>query len=106
MKKLLITPLLLATINVVHAETVFVTLEKDNALAIMNPTDGKLLKTISVGKRPRGIALSPDNKTLYIATSDDNTIKIFDAETLKQTGKGVPLLTGRKYTLRKSKTYN
>jgi hypothetical protein len=33
MKKLLITPLLLATINVVHAETVFVTLEKDNAVA-------------------------------------------------------------------------
>ena len=59
--------LLLSLISTAHAENVFVTLEKDNALAIVDPIEGKLLKTVPVGQRPRGIALSPDNKHLYIA---------------------------------------
>lgn len=69
-----------------QAETVFVTLEKDNALAVLDPMTGQLIKTIDIGQRPRGIAISPDNKYLYIATSDDNTVKIIDAETYKEVG--------------------
>ena len=79
--------LALSLISTAHAENVFVTLEKDNALAIVDPIEGKLLKTVLVGQRPRGIALSPDNKHLYIATSDDNTIKVFDANSFKELGK-------------------
>jgi len=45
-----------------QAETVFVTLEKDNALAVVDPIEGKLIKTVPVGQRPRGIVISPDNK--------------------------------------------
>jgi YVTN family beta-propeller protein len=74
--------LALALAGVVHAESVFVTLEKDNALAVVDPITGKLIKTVPIGQRPRGIAISPDNQFLYIATSDDNTIKII-AKTLK-----------------------
>jgi len=70
----------------VQAETVFVTLEKDNALAVIDPVAGKLLKTVDIGQRPRGIALSPDNKFLYVATSDDDTVKIIDAETYAEVG--------------------
>ena len=51
------------------------TLEKDNALAVVDPVKGELIKTINIGQRPRGIAISPDNKHLYVATSDDNTVK-------------------------------
>ena len=58
-----------------QAEVVFVTLEKDNALALVDPLDGKLIKTVAIGQRPRGIVISPDNKVLYIAVSDDNTVK-------------------------------
>ena len=47
----------------VQAETVFVTLEKDNAIAVVDPAEGKLLKTVPVGQRPRGIAISQDGKT-------------------------------------------
>jgi YVTN family beta-propeller protein len=39
-----------------HAETVFVTLEKDNAIAVLDPVEAKLIKTVNVGQRPRGIA--------------------------------------------------
>jgi len=70
-----------------QAETVFVTLEKDNALAVVDPVAGKLIKTVEIGQRPRGIVISPDNKFLYVAVSDDDTIKIIDAETLKETGR-------------------
>jgi len=44
----------------VKAESVFVTLENDNALAIVDPIAGQLIKTIPIGQRPRGIAISPD----------------------------------------------
>ncbi len=70
----------------VQAETVFVTLEKDNALAVVDPIAGKLVKTIEIGQRPRGITLSPDNKFLYVATSDDDTVKVMDTETMTETG--------------------
>ena len=87
MKKTLLTTLLwLSFIDFVSAETVLVTLEKDNALAIVDPIAGKLINTVNVGQRPRGIAISPDHNTLYIATSDDNTIQIVDANSLKVLG--------------------
>ena len=37
--------------NTVQAETVFVTLEKDNAIAVVDPLEGKLLKTFEVGRQ-------------------------------------------------------
>ncbi len=70
-----------------HAETVYVTLEKDNALAVVDPIAGTLIKTVAIGQRPRGIALSKDQKQLYVAVSDDDTIQIIDTQTLKVTGK-------------------
>jgi YVTN family beta-propeller protein len=87
MNKKIICLALSAFFGVAHAESVFITLEKDNALAIVNPVDGTLIKTVPIGKRPRGIAFSSDFKQLYVATSDDNTIKVFDAQTLKETGR-------------------
>jgi hypothetical protein len=38
--------------SIAYAETIFVTLEKDNALALMDPASGTLIKTIPIGKRP------------------------------------------------------
>jgi DNA-binding beta-propeller fold protein YncE len=46
-----------------------------------------LLKTVNVGQRPRGIALSKDQQTLYIATSDDDAVIEVDANTLQVKGK-------------------
>ena len=69
-----------------QAETLFVTLEKDNALALVDPIAGELTKTVEIGQRPRGILISPDHKVLYIAVSDDDTVKIIDTESLKEIG--------------------
>ena len=40
--------LMLGLVASVQAETVFVTLEKDNALAVIDPIAGKLLNTFRV----------------------------------------------------------
>ena len=86
-----ITPIILSSLllwNITaRAETVFVTLEKDNAIAVVDPIAGKLLKTVHIGQRPRGIQLSPDQQTLYIATSDDDTVLEVDANSLKVKGR-------------------
>ncbi len=83
MKQILATVLFLIS-NQVSSETIYVTLEKDNALAVVDPITGKLLKIIAIGQRPRGIVLSKDQQQLYIATSDDDTIQVID--TLKPIG--------------------
>ena len=73
-----------------QAETLYVTLEKDHALAVVTAPEGRLIKTVKIGKRPRGIALSQDGKFLYVAVSDEDTIKIVDTATLKVAGKLPP----------------
>jgi PQQ-dependent catabolism-associated beta-propeller protein len=68
------------------AETVYITLEKDNALAVVDGDTGKLVTTAKVGKRPRGIVLSRDGKQLYVAASDDDAILVIDATSLRKVG--------------------
>jgi YVTN family beta-propeller protein len=48
---------------------VFVSNERSGDLTIINGDDYKMVRTIAVGKRPRGIHVSPDGKTVYVALS-------------------------------------
>ena len=48
---------------------VFVTNEKSNTVTVINSADFSVAATIPVGKRPRGIHVSPDGKTVYVALS-------------------------------------
>ena len=57
-KKFLIIGILTVLTKTTYAETIFVSLEKDNAVAVVNPISGTLIKTIPVGNRPRGISLN------------------------------------------------
>jgi YVTN family beta-propeller protein len=58
------------------------------------------IATISVGNAPRHLALSPDNRYLYVSNSLDNTVSIIDTrslsvvETLEVAGKGEPAPVG------------
>jgi len=85
MKQILAIALFLMSTQV-SSETIYITLEKDNALAVVDPISGKLLKTIAIGQRPRGIVLSKDQQQLYIASSDDDIIQVIDIKTLKAVG--------------------
>src|SRR5438067_7163807 len=48
---------------------VYVTNEKSGGLTVIDGASRKVLGTVPVGKRPRGIRVSPDGKTLFIAVS-------------------------------------
>jgi len=48
---------------------VFVSNEKSADVTVINGSDFKVTATIPVGKRPRGIHVSPDGKTVYVALS-------------------------------------
>jgi YVTN family beta-propeller protein len=40
-----------------------------------------------VGKRPWGIAITPDGRTLYVANGPGDDVSIVDAAQLKETGR-------------------
>src|SRR5882724_9055514 len=48
---------------------IFVSDEKSGDLTVISGGDFKVVATIPVGKRPRGIHASPDGKTVYVALS-------------------------------------
>src|ERR1017187_6710331 len=48
---------------------IFVSDEKSGDLTVINGSDQKVVTTFPVGKRPRGIRVSPDGKTVYVAVS-------------------------------------
>ncbi len=79
----LIAMMLLCFVLPTKADTVIATLEKDNALAVVDGAKLTLIKTVPVGRRPRDIQLSPDQRKLYVAASDDDTIQVLDADTYR-----------------------
>src|SRR5206468_12507491 len=52
-----------------QAYWVCVSNEKSGDLTIIDGGSGKVVATVPVGKRPRGVHPSPDGKTLYVAVS-------------------------------------
>jgi len=48
---------------------IYVSNEKSGDVTVINGVDQRILATIPVGKRPRGIHASPDGKTVYVALS-------------------------------------
>src|SRR5882757_8427964 len=48
---------------------VYVTNENAGTVSVIDPTTNEVVATVAVGKRPRGIHVSPDRKTIYVALS-------------------------------------
>jgi YVTN family beta-propeller protein len=46
---------------------VYVTNEFSGDMSIIDPASQKVVRTVQLGKRPRGMALSPDGRKLYVA---------------------------------------
>ena len=76
--------LLLLAASAAHAAPrVFVTNEEGNDVSVIDTEQNKVIATIPVGKRPRGIGVAPDGKEIYVAISGDNAIAVIDPGTLK-----------------------
>jgi len=69
-----------------HAELrVFVTNERSDDVTVIAADSGTVLKTIPVGKRPRGITASADGKRVYVSNSNSDSLSIIDASTMSVT---------------------
>lgn len=78
-------PLLLLA-SAAPAETIYVSNEESNVVHLVDAATMKERGRIEIGRRPRGMALSPDGRTLYVAVSDDNRITAVDAASGKMLG--------------------
>jgi PQQ-dependent catabolism-associated beta-propeller protein len=56
----------------------YVSSEKDNAIAIVDAAKLEVVASPVVCKRPRHMQLSPDRKLLYIACGDDQAVAVWD----------------------------
>lgn len=66
------------------AEThAFVTNEMSDDVSVIDLASVKVVATIPVGKRPRGIGVAPDGSELYVAVSGENAIVVLDPQRLK-----------------------
>ncbi len=65
------------------ANLAYITNEKDNTVSVIDIDKKKVINTVKVGQRPRGIILSNDGKLVLICTSDDDRVEVRDAKTMK-----------------------
>src|SRR5437870_4560322 len=53
--------------------------EVGNSISVVAPRTNTVTATITVGKRPRGMALSPDGRTVYVgAQRQDDAVGVID----------------------------
>src|SRR5438093_974223 len=83
----LAAPLLVAALVLGHARAgaevrVFVTNEKSDNVTVIDAATRKVIQTIPVGKRPRGVAVSPDGRRVYVTNSNSDTLSVIDARSL------------------------
>src|SRR3546814_18962180 len=59
-----------------EAMTIFVSNEKGNSISVVNGETLEVTDTVEVGNRPRGIALSPNHRFLYICASSSEARRV------------------------------
>ncbi|MHA1156583.1 MAG: YncE family protein [Candidatus Heimdallarchaeota archaeon] len=56
--------------------------DEDTVSFIDEPT-GKIVKTVSVGKNPHEVSVTPDGQKAYISCAGENTVEVFDMKKLE-----------------------
>lgn len=57
---------------------IYITSERDNQVCVVDPSVPAVIGNIPVGKHPMACALSPDQKRLYVADANDDTLWVID----------------------------
>ncbi len=70
----------------VQAATAYITNEKGNSISVIDIDKLEVTRTVKTGQRPRGIALTKDDKLMFVCLGDDDTIAVIDTKTLKEVG--------------------
>ena len=69
-----------------RATTAYITNEKGNSISVIDVDKLEVTRTVKTGQRPRGIALTKDDKLMFVCLGDDDTIAVIDTKTLKEIG--------------------
>ena len=67
-------------------DRVFVSDEKANVVHVLDGRSGTIEGELRTGARPRGMALSPDGRTLFVACGNANRIERWDPHSLRHLG--------------------
>src|SRR3970282_1711537 len=78
--------LLLADISSVAAAgpIAYVTNEKSDDVSVIDTGRNTVVRTIRVGKRPRGVEISPDGRRVYVSNGNSDSVSVVDAEAGKE----------------------
>src|SRR3990172_10426637 len=78
--------LLLADVSSVAAAgpMAYVTNEKSDDVTVIDTASNSVIRTIRVGKRPRGIEISPDGRRVYVSNGNSDSVSVVDAEVGKE----------------------
>jgi YVTN family beta-propeller protein len=52
-------------------------------VSAIDTRDNTIIATITVGKRPWNMAITPDSKKLYVANGRSNSVSVIDTEKLQ-----------------------
>ena len=63
----------------------YVVCERGNELRVVDANSGKVVKSVAVGRVPRGIAVSADGQQIYVTNTWDDTVSVIDAAALTVT---------------------
>ncbi len=58
----------------------YVVCEDSDVMLVVDTRAGRVVRSVEVGKRPKGIAISPDGKTLYVSDEASNAVTEIDAQ--------------------------
>src|SRR5690349_2951423 len=61
----------------------YVSNEADGTVSVIDTRAERVIATIRVGKRPRGVRVSPDGARLYVALSGSDAIGVVDLDKLR-----------------------
>ncbi|MCK5553491.1 MAG: beta-propeller fold lactonase family protein [Deltaproteobacteria bacterium] len=60
---------------------IYVTNEDSDNVSVINRSVGKVVSTVAVGKKPKGIAASPDGNFIFVANSGSDNISVINTST-------------------------
>lgn len=64
-----------------EAPKVYVGLFKDDAVAVIDTADNKVVRTIQVPKGPHGLVVTPDGRKVYVSSDGASSVSVIDTST-------------------------
>src|SRR3989475_11372633 len=67
-----------ASLSAAGAPKAYVGLFKDDAVAVIDTAQNKVLSTIAVPKGPHGLVVTPDGRKVYVSSDGASTVSVID----------------------------